>query len=121
MNTSRTLPVVFSLPLMVCVAAVAQTTDTPSESAQFRSQKALAEHYERVKSYAMKYAKTPAPASDVAEAALSACANTAKALYSANLSFVRSTDTAEHLQSVSTDAARRWAIQSLLEARFPTK
>ena len=121
MNVSRKLPALISLSLLVLVPAVAQTVDTPSESTQFRSEKALAEYYECVKSYAMRYAKTSAPAADVAEAALSACANTAKALYSANLSFVRSADTAEHLQNVSTDAARRWAIQSLLEARFPAK
>lgn len=101
--------------------AVAQPTETPGESAQYRSQKALAEYYTCVKSYALKYTKAAAPASDVAEAALSACSNSGKALYSANLAFVRTMDNAEQLQKISVEAARRFAIQSLLEARFHIK
>lgn len=86
---------------------------------EYQSVKALVEYYDCVKAYALKYTKTSAPANDVAEAALSACAKAGKSLYSASWAFLGSKDSADKSQMLAVDAARRWAIQSLLEARFP--
>jgi len=95
--------------------------DSADATVQKKSQVALAEYYECVKGYALKFAKTTAPASEVAEAALSACSDSYQTLFSANLAFVGSMETAQRLGSLANDAARRWAIKSLLEARFPIK
>jgi hypothetical protein len=116
----RTISKLAVLTFLSCVS-LAVMADEPDEPAQVRSQRALAEYYVCVKSYALKFVKTGAPASEVAEAALSACADSAKTLHSANLAFTHSIDVAEHLATLANDSARRWAIQSLLEARFQVK
>jgi len=81
----------------------------------------LAAYYSCVKSYALKFAKTSAPASDVADAALSACSDAAKALRGAIVTSGTSMESADRLTSNITEVARRFAIRSLLEARFEVK
>jgi hypothetical protein len=107
--------------LLATISRSARGDESAVETPQRKSQIALATYYECVQTYALKYSKTSAPASDVAEAALSACANSARALFAANLAFVGSMENAQRLDGVAKDAARRWAIQSLLEARFNVK
>ena len=123
MRTTSKFLVLAVLSYFLCAPAVRPllAADNNEESLQTKSQRALVEYYSCVKTYALKFTKTSAPASEIAEAALSACADSSKALFLANLAFVGVRETAEHLETRASEAARRWAIQSVLEARFQIK
>ena len=80
---------------------------------------AIAQYYLCVKSFALRFAKTKESAGDIADAALSSCMPQSKALSDQAVKMYGSVQPAMNAIERITANARRYSIQTVLEARYP--
>ncbi|MGH8122066.1 MAG: hypothetical protein ACREPT_04780 [Rudaea sp.] len=97
----------------------AATQQPPAEHGSGTADVAIGQYYLCVKTFALRFAKTKESAGDIADAALSSCMPQSKILSDQAVKMYGSVEPAMNVIERITVNARRYSIQTVLEARYP--